>query len=56
MLIIIGLSGIMGVEKWWPFILITIGIIVIVSGVMASKRTPKTSDKPSGESPVKYVR
>lgn len=55
-LMIIGLSGIMGVEKWWPLILIAIGIIVIVSGVIASKRTPKTSDKPSGESPVKYVR
>ncbi|MGB9659511.1 MAG: hypothetical protein ACPLY9_03175 [Nitrososphaerales archaeon] len=54
-LIIIGLSGIMGVGKWWSLILIAIGIIVIVSGVIAARRTPKNSDKPSGESSVKYV-
>lgn len=38
---IIGLGGIMGMEDWWPFIIIAIGVLVILGGLTARMHTPK---------------
>ncbi len=40
-LTIIGLAGVVGMENWWPFVLIAIGILVIFSGMRARARTPR---------------
>lgn len=40
-LLIIGLAGVMGMNDWWPFVLIAIGLAVIFEGVRARSRTPR---------------
>jgi hypothetical protein len=40
-LLIIGLAGVMGMNDWWPFVLIAIGLMVIFGGMRARSRTPR---------------
>ena len=39
-LFIIGLAGIIGIETWWPLLLIAIGIMILVGGLVAVSRSP----------------
>ncbi len=40
-LCLIGLGGMVGVEEWWPLLIIAFGVIVIVLGISAVRRSPK---------------
>ena len=40
-LIIIGVTSILGITTWWWLILITIGIAIIISGLRERKQTPR---------------
>ncbi len=39
-LAIIGLSGIYGIQEFWPFVLVGIGLAIIVSAVVSRGRSP----------------
>ena len=40
-LIVIGLAGATGIRDWWFLIFIAIGIVVIISGLTATRRNPR---------------
>ena len=40
-LLVIGLTSILGVRDFWPFILVVIGVAVIYSGITARRRSPR---------------
>jgi hypothetical protein len=40
-LCVIGLGGMVGIEDWWPLLLIAFGILVVILGISAVKRSPK---------------
>jgi ribosomal protein L40E len=40
-LLVVGFAGVVGMENWWPFILIAIGVVVIFGGMTARARTPR---------------
>src|SRR3989304_2051698 len=40
-LLVIGLTSILGVRDFWPFILVIIGAAVIFSGISARRRSPR---------------
>jgi len=40
-LCMIGLGGMVGVEDWWPLLLIAFGILVVLLGISAMRRSPK---------------
>jgi hypothetical protein len=40
-LLIIGLAGVVGMEDWWPFVLIAIGVLVMFSGMRARAQSPR---------------
>ncbi len=40
-LLVIGMTGILGIGSFWPWVLVLLGIIVILSGMTARRRSPK---------------
>jgi hypothetical protein len=40
-LLIVGFAGVVGMNDWWPFVLIAIGVVVIFGGMRARARTPR---------------
>ncbi len=46
-LIIIGVAGVWGMEDWWPFVLIAIGVVVIFGGMRARARSPAPPPPPA---------
>jgi peptidoglycan/LPS O-acetylase OafA/YrhL len=40
-LLIVGFVGVVGMNDWWPFVLIAIGAVVIFGGMRARARTPR---------------
>jgi len=40
-MLIIGFASVVGMNDWWPFVLIAIGIVVIFGGIRARSRTPR---------------
>ncbi|MFQ6016474.1 MAG: hypothetical protein ACE5NP_13645 [Anaerolineae bacterium] len=38
-LVLIGGSGIVGIEEWWPLLLIVIGVLVIIGALTQSRRS-----------------
>jgi hypothetical protein len=40
-MLIIGFAGVVGMNDWWPFVLIAIGVVVIFGGMRARARTPR---------------
>jgi rRNA maturation protein Nop10 len=40
-LIIVGLAGAYGIQDWWYLVFIAIGVVVIISGITATRRNPR---------------